>query len=212
MLYYDDFQTRTFIHLFDECNQNWFSVASIIEDALTTIKWQEPRLNEAFLRSDNTSCYHCAILLLSLPSLGQRVGVCIVRYDFTEAQAGKDLCDRPDASDTWRAMTKRQPIIWKLLSTRMGASKAATQRCVRLTKSPKTWPSTRWVAYSLWTTSCTLNPERSSLGGPTMLDLERSFQQHYWRPSLPDELTTSSGVQQSWHADWCLPCPFHRNL
>ena len=93
MLCYYDFQTRTFIHLFDECNQNWFSVASIIEDSLTTIKRQESRLNEAFLRSDNAGCYHCAFLL-SLPSLGQCIGVCIARYDFSEAQAGKDICDR----------------------------------------------------------------------------------------------------------------------
>ena len=98
MLYYYDFQTRTFIHLFDECNQNWFSVASIIEDSLITVKRQESRLNEAFLRSDNAGCYHCAFLLLSLPSLGQRVGVRIARYDFSEAQAGKDICDRRAAA------------------------------------------------------------------------------------------------------------------
>ena len=93
MLYYYDFQTRTFLHLFDECNQNWFSVASIIEDSLTNIKRQESRLNEAFLRSDNAGCYHCTFLLLSLPSLGQHVGVCIAHYDYSEAQAGKHICD-----------------------------------------------------------------------------------------------------------------------
>ena len=98
MLYYYAFQTRTFIHLFDECNQNWFSVASIIEDSLTTVKRQGSRLNEAFLRSDNAGCYHCAFLLLSLPSLGQRIGVRIARYDFSEAQAGKDICDRRAAA------------------------------------------------------------------------------------------------------------------
>ena len=98
MLHYYDFQTRTFIHLFDECNQNWFSVASIIEDSLTTMKRQESRLNEAFLRSDNAGCYHCAFLLLSLSRLGQRVGVRISRYDFSEAQAGKDICDRRAAA------------------------------------------------------------------------------------------------------------------
>ena len=57
------------------------------------MKRQESRLNEAFVKSDNTGCYHCAFLLLSLPSLGQRVGVRIARYDFSEAQAGKDMCD-----------------------------------------------------------------------------------------------------------------------
>ena len=95
-----DFQTRTFIYLFDECSQNWFRVASIIEDSLTTIKRQESRLNEAFLRSDNAGCYHCAFLLLSLPSLGQRVGIWIARHDFSEAQAGKDICDRRAAALT----------------------------------------------------------------------------------------------------------------
>ena len=95
-----DFQTRTFIYLFDECSQNWFRVASIIEDSLTTIKRQESRLNEAFLRSDNAGCYHCAFLLLSLPSLGQPVGIWIARYDFSEAQAGKDICDRRAAALT----------------------------------------------------------------------------------------------------------------
>ena len=98
MLYNYEFQTRTFIHLFDECSQNWFSVASIIEDSLTTIKRQESRLNEAFLRCDNAGCNHCAFLLLSLPSLGQRVGIWIARYDFSEAQAGKDICDRRAAA------------------------------------------------------------------------------------------------------------------
>ncbi|XP_073256108.1 uncharacterized protein [Porites lutea] len=91
-------ETRTYIDLFDECNQNWFSVASIIEDSLTTMKRQKPRLNEAFLRSDNAGCYHCAFLLLSLPSLGRRIGVRIARYDFSEAQAGKDICDRRAAA------------------------------------------------------------------------------------------------------------------
>ena len=98
MLYNYDFQTCTFIHLFDECSQNWFSIASIIEDSLTTIKRQESRLNEAFLRSDNAGCYHCAFLLLSLLSIGQRVGIWIAHYDFSEAQARKDICDRRAAA------------------------------------------------------------------------------------------------------------------
>ena len=51
-------------------------------------------LNEAFLRSDNAGCYHNAYLILSLPSLGERVGIRIFRYDFSDPQAGKDVCDR----------------------------------------------------------------------------------------------------------------------
>ena len=47
-----------------------------------------------YLRSDNAGCYHCGYLLLSLPGIGDRTGVKIVRYDFSEPQAGKDIYDR----------------------------------------------------------------------------------------------------------------------
>ena len=144
MLYYHAFQTRTFNHLFDECNQNWFSVTSIIEDSLTTVKRQGSRLNEAFLRSDNAGCYHCAFLLPSLPSLGQRIGVRIASYDFSEAQAGKDICNHRAAalkSHIRRYINEGNDVKtashMKLLSTRMEASKAATRRCANLTKVPK---------------------------------------------------------------------------
>lgn len=92
------FQTRTFIHLFDDCNQNWFAVTSILEHTLATLKGLRPHLAEAFLKSDNARCYHTAFLLLALPSLGERSGVKVARYDFSEPQAGKDICDRRIAS------------------------------------------------------------------------------------------------------------------
>ena len=88
------FQVRTYIHLFEDCVQNWFAVASIIERTLTTLKAANPNIQEAFLRSDNAGCYHCAYLILSLPTLGERPGITILRYDFSDPQAGKDVCDR----------------------------------------------------------------------------------------------------------------------
>ena len=98
VLFCDYFQTRTFIHLFDDCSQNWFAVASILEHTLATLKELKPHLAEAFLKSDNAGCYHTAFLLLSLPSLGERSGVRVARYGFSEPQAGKDVCDRRIAS------------------------------------------------------------------------------------------------------------------
>ena len=92
------FQTRTLIHIFDKCTQNWFAVASILEHTLATLKGLKPHLSEAFLRSDNAGCYHTAFLLLSLPSLGERTGIRIARYDFSEPWPGKDICDRRIAS------------------------------------------------------------------------------------------------------------------
>ena len=80
--------------MLDDCTQNWFAVLSIIEHTLQHIKAIKPEVTEAFLRSDNAGCYHCGYLILSLPSLGDRVGITIKRYDFSDPQAGKDVCDR----------------------------------------------------------------------------------------------------------------------
>ena len=66
----------------------------MIEHTLATLKTLKPNLSQVYLRSDNAGCYHCAYLLLSLPSIADRTGVKIARYDFSEPQAGKDICDR----------------------------------------------------------------------------------------------------------------------
>ena len=86
-------QARTYIHLFEECTQNWFAVASIIEHTLTTLNAANPNIQEAFLRSDNAGCYHCAYLILSLPRIGEIKG-----YAFINPQARKDVCDRRTAA------------------------------------------------------------------------------------------------------------------
>ena len=41
LLFCNYFQTRTFIHLFNDCTQNWFAVASILEHTLATLKGTE---------------------------------------------------------------------------------------------------------------------------------------------------------------------------
>lgn len=52
----EEIETRTYIHIFDECTQNWFAVASIIEHTLTTLKALKPNLSQVHLRSDNAGC------------------------------------------------------------------------------------------------------------------------------------------------------------
>ena len=49
------------------------------------------------VRSDNAGCYHNGPLILSLPYIGERTGVTPLRYDFSDPQAGKDICDRKTA-------------------------------------------------------------------------------------------------------------------
>lgn len=91
---FQNIQVKTFFHVFDNCTQDWFTVASIIEDVLIQLKEICPQINEAFLRSDNAGCYHCGPLMLAIPKISKRTGIDIRRYDFSDAQAGKDICDR----------------------------------------------------------------------------------------------------------------------
>ena len=94
----DRVEVDTFVHIFDSCTQDWFSVASIVEHVLSVIRMEDPSITKFFLRSDNAGCYHNTELLLSLKAMGERHGVEFKRYDFSDPQSGKDVCDRRIAS------------------------------------------------------------------------------------------------------------------
>ncbi|KAK3728256.1 hypothetical protein QZH41_006730 [Actinostola sp. cb2023] len=49
---------------------------------------------EVYLRSDEAGCYHNNHLIAAARDIGDRVGITVVRYDFSEPQQGKDICDR----------------------------------------------------------------------------------------------------------------------
>ncbi|KAK3725268.1 hypothetical protein QZH41_001283 [Actinostola sp. cb2023] len=83
--------------MFNTCNQNSFAVASILEHLFYTIKQEYPTIRKAFLRSDNAGCYHNSFLLLALSDIGEKTGIKPLRYDFSDPQAGKDICDRKTA-------------------------------------------------------------------------------------------------------------------
>ncbi|KAL9967966.1 hypothetical protein ACROYT_G026285 [Oculina patagonica] len=85
---------HTYVAAFDDCKQDWFSVACIIEEVLVTVKETHPTVSKAVLRSDNAGCYHSTSLLTTINSSSKRTGVEVIRYDFSDPQAGKDLCDR----------------------------------------------------------------------------------------------------------------------
>ena len=51
-------------------------------------------MKRAIIRSDNPGCYHNSALLSTINSTSKRTGIEVVRYDFSDPQAGKDLCDR----------------------------------------------------------------------------------------------------------------------
>ena len=92
------YEVECYVHIFNNCTQNSFAVLSIIEDLLHNVIQEYPVVTTAYLRSDNAGCYHNGPLLLSLRDVGARIGVRPVRYDFSEPQAGKDICDRKTAA------------------------------------------------------------------------------------------------------------------
>ena len=90
----DQFEVECFVHIFNSCTQNNYAIASIFDHLFCTIKSEYPSISKAYLRSDNAGCYHNGPLLLCLPEIGKRNGITPIRYDFSDPQAGKDLCDR----------------------------------------------------------------------------------------------------------------------
>ena len=84
----------SYAHLFNSCSQDWFSVLSILENLLSIIKGSNPGITKAYFRSDEAGCYHNSCLISSLRDLGKRQGIEVVRYDHSEPQHGKDVCDR----------------------------------------------------------------------------------------------------------------------
>ena len=90
-------EVECFVHIFNSYTQNKYAVASIFEHLFRTIKLEYPTVTKAFLRSDNAGCYHNGPLLLCLPDIGKCTGLTIVRYDFSDPQAGKDICDHKTA-------------------------------------------------------------------------------------------------------------------
>jgi len=88
------FQVRTYVHIFDSCSQDWFAVASILENVASELTRTAPQLKEIYLRSDNAGCYHNASLLVSAPVIISKKGLTLRDYSFSEANSGKDVCDR----------------------------------------------------------------------------------------------------------------------
>ena len=87
-------EVLSYAHLFDSCTQDWYGVASILEDLLVKLKSTHPSISQVYLRSDEAGCYHNNSLITALPGIGERTGISVRRFDHCEPQHGKDICDR----------------------------------------------------------------------------------------------------------------------
>ncbi|CAB3988466.1 Hypothetical predicted protein [Paramuricea clavata] len=89
-----DLEVASYVHLFDSCAQDWYAVLSIVTHLLRTAKATQLQITKAYLRSDGAGCYHNNDLIAAVSQIGKHIGIQILRYDFSEPQFGKDVCDR----------------------------------------------------------------------------------------------------------------------
>ena len=94
MLLHEMMEVESFVHVFDDRQQNWFEVPSICEHVLHRMKEDRPQIKKVFLKSDNVRCYHNGAYLVSLRDIGVQVRINIEQYDFLETQSGKGICNR----------------------------------------------------------------------------------------------------------------------
>ena len=85
---------KSYVHIFDTCTQDWFSVASILQNVLTTINKENPSICKAYVRSDEAGCFHCNMLIAARKNIFKSTGIQSIGYHFFEPQNGKDICDR----------------------------------------------------------------------------------------------------------------------
>ncbi|KAK2548096.1 hypothetical protein P5673_031796, partial [Acropora cervicornis] len=75
-------------HLFNSCSQDWVSLLSILESLLITVRSSNPKVKKA--ENQMRPAVTTTASLLLRPVMLESV----LRYDFSEPQSGKDVCDR----------------------------------------------------------------------------------------------------------------------
>ena len=87
-------ELKSYAHILDSCQQDWYAVCAIIENTLEALRKEHPHITRVNLRSDEAGCYHNNFLITAVRDAGNRVGITVTQYDFSEPQYGKDVCDR----------------------------------------------------------------------------------------------------------------------
>lgn len=81
-----------YIHvLHEKDDQNSAAVLGILEDIFAELK--KDRVNKVYLRSDQAGCYKSSTNVAAMKDVMARTGMQVKSVSFSEAQAGKSLCD-----------------------------------------------------------------------------------------------------------------------
>ena len=91
-------QSRSFVHIVENSNQDSLLVVQIVEHVLRTLKNEHPELLTAFLCQDNAGCYHSSVMLAACSLMSKRTGIADGWVDFSDPQGRKGACDRKAAT------------------------------------------------------------------------------------------------------------------
>jgi hypothetical protein len=92
-----EFRKATYFTTLDQCTQDMYAVSCISENVLRAVKKDFPNVTKIYDRSDNAGCYSGSALYYVKSNIASKLGLTLLRTDFSEAQKGKDQCDRESA-------------------------------------------------------------------------------------------------------------------
>ena len=76
----------SYVHLFDSCAQDSYTVFAILIHLLKTVKIANPHINKALLRSDGAGCYHSNNLIAALNEVHVHTGIRVLKYEQQQQQ------------------------------------------------------------------------------------------------------------------------------
>ena len=72
-----DIETQAFIHIVEHCAQDSACLTTLVQHVLATLKRENPEIENAFFRQDNTGCYHSANTVLACKNISKQTGISI---------------------------------------------------------------------------------------------------------------------------------------
>ena len=147
------FESQTFVHVFQNCLQDSAVVVSIMQDCLVSLKKEMPELERAFYKQDNAGCYHSGYTIVSAKFAGDIAGVGVERNDFSDPQGGKGICDRQAATikgDIGRYVNEGNDVTTAIqLKTAIESGPGSCAKASYVTFNPSSTRHVKWDGVSL---------------------------------------------------------------
>ena len=149
----EQFESQTFVHVFQNCLQDSAVVVSIMQDCLVSLKKEMPELERAFYKQDNAGCYHSGYTIVSAKFAGDIAGVGVERNDFSDPQGGKGICDRQAATikgDIGRYVNEGNDVTTAIqLKTAIESGPGSCAKASYVTFNPSSTRHVKWDGVSL---------------------------------------------------------------